>query len=299
MNKKGKFQNILQGAIDHKNTLQGSIKERIVIVEELKQLIPPLTKEEHVQLEENIIAEGCREAIILWNNQEEYILIDGHNRYGICKKHKIDFKIEIKDFENIEAVKDWMINNQLGKRNVTEKTKSYLRGTQYTLEKQKDSFKGNQYTKGGSGQPDHQQKTHERLAELFKVSPKTIQRDEKFAMAVNRISGENIEIKNKILNRDLQMPASQITEYGLQGSEKLIEALRDAILKGQPFVPPIEEEQEAIALETVTKPKIVIEKDSIDFQKKAIIKSIKKISTEQDIEEIISHLEVLRSKLKE
>lgn len=158
MNKKGKFQNILQGAIEHKNTLQGSIKERIVIVEALKQLIPPLTKEEYTQLEENILAEGCREAIILWNNQEEYVLIDGHNRYGICKKHKLDFKIEIKDFEDIEAVKDWMINNQLGKRNVTEKTKSYLRGTQYTLEKQKDAFKGNQYTKSAGGQSDHQQK---------------------------------------------------------------------------------------------------------------------------------------------
>ena len=33
---------------------------------ELKALIPPLSPAEYAQLEENILAQGCREPIILW-----------------------------------------------------------------------------------------------------------------------------------------------------------------------------------------------------------------------------------------
>ena len=47
---------------------------------EFKDLIRPLRRKEYLQLEENILDEGCRDPIIIWN---DYI-IDGHNRYSIC-----------------------------------------------------------------------------------------------------------------------------------------------------------------------------------------------------------------------
>ena len=55
----------------------------IVVNEELKAYIEPLTPEEHDALERSILAEGCRDALVLWGN----VLVDGHNRYGICQKH--------------------------------------------------------------------------------------------------------------------------------------------------------------------------------------------------------------------
>lgn len=85
------------------------------IDEEFKNLIPKLTNEEFRQLEENIIAEGCREPIITWNN----IIIDGHNRYQICNKHNINFKINNKEFKDREEVKMWIIKNQFGRRNLS------------------------------------------------------------------------------------------------------------------------------------------------------------------------------------
>ena len=91
-------------------------EKQMQIKEEFKKLIPPLSVEEKRQLESNIIADGCREPLVLWVD----ILIDGHNRYEICVRLNIEFKTISKDFENESAVKLWMIDNQRGRRNLTD-----------------------------------------------------------------------------------------------------------------------------------------------------------------------------------
>ncbi len=92
------------------------IMQELRIDSELKKLIPPLTLEEYKQLEENIIAEGCRDALVVWGG----VIVDGHNRYEICKKNGIEFKKMDKQFESMDAVKVWIINNQKGRRNLTD-----------------------------------------------------------------------------------------------------------------------------------------------------------------------------------
>ena len=84
------------------------------IKQEFKDLIPPLTKEEFKQLENNCMSEGIREKILTWNG----FIIDGHNRYEIATRWDLDFETESKHFDNEEAVKEWMILNQLGRRNL-------------------------------------------------------------------------------------------------------------------------------------------------------------------------------------
>jgi len=39
----------------------------IQINDNFKKLIPPLTESEYAELEQSILAEGCREALITWN----------------------------------------------------------------------------------------------------------------------------------------------------------------------------------------------------------------------------------------
>jgi len=77
-------------------------------------LIPPISKEEYGLLEQSILHEGCRDAIVAWND----CILDGHNRYEICQKHNIGFKTLEKEFDNENEVKFWIINNQLGRRNL-------------------------------------------------------------------------------------------------------------------------------------------------------------------------------------
>lgn len=96
--------------------------KQIKIKEEFKQLIPPLTSEEYKQLEANCIEEGIREKILVWN---EYI-IDGHNRYEIAQNNNLEFKTESKSFNSEDEVKEWMILNQFGRRNLSNYQRSVL-----------------------------------------------------------------------------------------------------------------------------------------------------------------------------
>ena len=89
---------------------------KILIDDEFKNLIPPLTDEEYKGLEDSIVKEGCRDALILWGNT----LIDGHNRYEICTKHNIPFKTIQKDFKSRDEVLLWMMKNQLARRNLND-----------------------------------------------------------------------------------------------------------------------------------------------------------------------------------
>nr|WP_297354434.1 plasmid replication/partition related protein [uncultured Caldimonas sp.] len=89
----------------------------IVVNEELKAYIDPLTPDEYEALERSILAEGCRDALVLWGN----VLVDGHNRYGICRKHGLPFQtVQNTRFQSIEDVHLWMIDQHLGRRSISD-----------------------------------------------------------------------------------------------------------------------------------------------------------------------------------
>ena len=89
----------------------------ITVNEELKAYIDPLTPDEHAALERSILAEGCRDALVLWGD----VLVDGHNRYGICQKHSLPFQtVQNTHFQSMEDVHLWMIDQHLGRRSVSD-----------------------------------------------------------------------------------------------------------------------------------------------------------------------------------
>ena len=94
----------------------------IQIKDEFKKLIPALTAEEFKQLEQNCLDEGIREKIITWNE----FIIDGHNRYEIATRWSLEYETESKRFKDENEVKEWMINNQFGRRNLSNYQKSVL-----------------------------------------------------------------------------------------------------------------------------------------------------------------------------
>jgi hypothetical protein len=93
----------------------------LVVNEELKAYIDPLTADEHDALERSILAEGCRDALVLWGD----MLVDGHNRYGICRQHGLPFQtVQSTRFQSMEDVHLWMIDQHLGRRSLSD----YQRG---------------------------------------------------------------------------------------------------------------------------------------------------------------------------
>jgi len=91
---------------------------------EFKALIRSLTGAEYSALEASIVAEGCRDALVIWRGYG--IIVDGHNRYDICQKHGIAFRVEERDFPDRQAVKVWILKNQLARRNLTDGERAEL-----------------------------------------------------------------------------------------------------------------------------------------------------------------------------
>ena len=183
--------------------------EDIVIDPQFLTLIPPLSQDEKQQLERNLIEYGCRDALVVWNN----ILLDGHNRFELCKKHKIDFKLHRIDLPDRNAAHDWIIMNQLGRRNLSDDWMSNLRGKIYCSRKEgRGGNHGNQYTHNkvgvsnlaigqngtkpnstsmamGQESPSKSEakNTAEEIGKEFGVAGRTIKRDGKYANAIDQL----------------------------------------------------------------------------------------------------------------
>ena len=89
----------------------------ITIDPEFKALIPPLLPEERKGLEESILKEGCRDALVVWKGHD--ILVDGHNRYEICTAHGKPFETVEMEFASRDDAMVWIIDNQFSRRNLT------------------------------------------------------------------------------------------------------------------------------------------------------------------------------------
>ena len=124
-----------------------NIKKNIIILDELQNLIPPLLDSEFAALRENLQKHGCKDPLKVWqtNNyvlnregdvqETVYVLVDGHNRFQLCNELQIPFNIQVDNFESMKDVRDFMIDFQLSRRNITPQQASYLRGLRYNTEK--------------------------------------------------------------------------------------------------------------------------------------------------------------------
>ena len=146
---------------------------------EFRDLIPPLNEEELKLLEASIVADGCESPLIVWNG----VIVDGHNRYAICRKREISFSTQEKNFSSRDDTMLWMLRNQLGRRNLNPYQRSELAlRTEPLL---REAAKKKQATSTGGHDPQlletsrkAEQKIHtnKELASLAGVSDNTIRK---------------------------------------------------------------------------------------------------------------------------
>jgi ParB-like chromosome segregation protein Spo0J len=179
---------------------------------ELEKWIIPLTVDEFEQLTKSVLEDGCREPLVVWG----HTLVDGHNRFRICTKHGVEFKTVQKDFESVDAAKDWMVRNQLGRRNVTPEQRDYLIGKIYKESKCQGQRNDLTYR-----QNDEKLKTSQQIADQFNVSSRTVERAERFADALDTVA-ENCgeQIKNSVLNRRHHVTKSNIMKMSKLPADK-------------------------------------------------------------------------------
>lgn len=176
----------------------------LTIDEEFEDLLPVLTPEELEKLEKSILQYGMLDPIKIWEEPDtgEWIIIDGHNRYKILKKNSIkwhywqDYKI-MTELETREDVKQWMLEQQLGRRNLTETERYEI------VQKFKDFFqrkaKENQ-SSGGKGLTNLSKvNTRKEMAKATGVSEGTYNKLDKI------MQSDNEEIKQKVREKELSI----------------------------------------------------------------------------------------------
>jgi N6-adenosine-specific RNA methylase IME4 len=214
--------------------------EVVAIDERFRTLLLPLSPEERSQLEQNILQYGCLDPIKLYLAEDgpEYddespigVVIDGHNRLEICYQHGLPVEtVVVDDLEEWEDAYDWIIDNQLGRRNVTPEQTSYLRGKRYLRERA--SHGGERVS---SGQNVHLPKTAEAIAEVYSVNEKTIRRDADYATAVDalaEVAGE--DFRTEVLSGDGKLTKQDVVALAEMEPEKagdIIERVRSGEAK--------------------------------------------------------------------
>jgi hypothetical protein len=166
---------------------------------ELRSLLPPQTDDERRRLTEKIETEGCSPgSVVVAKIGGERILIDGHNTVEICRDKGLPL-CEPREiaFADKDAAKAWIVNNQLARRNLSDKQRSYFLGMKFNTSKK---------TQGGNRKQDVSNRhcdglTAGKVAAEHGVSVRTVERAGAFAEAVDTIAeSEGDDAKAAILN---------------------------------------------------------------------------------------------------
>jgi hypothetical protein len=240
---------------------------KLQIDPEFQALCPPLTPDEEEQLEANILADGCREPLVVWAGEDRrrvcprcqatgheqvleeqraapvanavwqlnaqvawtcprcgyterqpWTILDGHHRYRICQRHALDFSIaEVSRVSTREEAVNWIIDNQLGRRNLNEAQQAYLRGKRYNLHKRKradEPIPVQRGPQGKSGDASNLWVTADELADQYGVSPDTIRTDGRFAAALDLMGQHDPKVRAEVLSGQSDLTKSEVIAAG-------------------------------------------------------------------------------------
>jgi transposase-like protein len=230
----------------------------ITINEDLRAYIDPLTEDEFAALERSLLSEGCRDALVLWGD----LLVDGHNRYSICRKHGISFNtIQNDTFQSMDDVHLWMIDNHLGRRSVSD----FQRGVLALRKKEIVAARMVQAQAGAdaSAQPEAEPPwTRESVARAARVSSATLGQIEKIRKtAAPELVGA---VKSGVISINAaaavaSLPSEQQRAAVAGGKKELRQAarqVREARLplkpKPEPAVPPSDATPDQIEIHRLT-----------------------------------------------
>jgi ribosomal protein S27AE len=297
----------------------------MIIDPEIKALIPALKPDERAKLRESIKNEGCRDPLVLWTvpleetwcrhcyqettfssapdhwdddyarwqcdkcgavpYQTEIILLDGHNRYEICKELDIEYDIRFLEFPDKDQAMLWILKNQLGRRNLSDIQFELAIARQYELEKKVEGAPiGNV---NASKQPDQNDQvnspgeTRARIAQEHNISPAKVQRSVDLGEAVKAVQEIAPDVAQKIESGEIKAPKKDIRTIGKvlqkgtpEQKEQIVSELKDNFQKAaaiandisirakSPEPEPLTDEQKAAldqyVHEIATKPKVPV-----------------------------------------
>ncbi len=198
--------------------------KKIQIDEELKDLLPRLSEDDSNSLTQSLIENGFDQKfgrIKVWfpeDNDGTGYIVDGHNRYKICRKNDIelsDYCFEPVYFDSKEEVIKWMLENQLARRNlqtiqriaIAEKYRSIF---EKQAKERQSEYHGNQYDKKREvpqnfvevqNRKKQDNETNAKLAKMADVNRET------YRQAKRVLDSDNEEVKRRVLSGKISISA--------------------------------------------------------------------------------------------
>ncbi len=138
------------------------------------------------------------------------------------------YKIIAKDFKDRAEARQWIILNQLGRRNLTQEKFAYMLGKLYE-EKKRNVIENLKSSKAPKPQSEVLGNTAKSIADEYKIGHATVERAATFSKAVD-ILAKNLgeEVKTKILNRDIDVTRQevvQLAQLNPRGQETVFQKL--------------------------------------------------------------------------
>lgn len=195
------------------------------IDQEFQNKIPPLTQAEFDLLEQRILRDGTvKMPLVIWKSEK--ILVDGHNRWKIIQKHpEIPYTVEEHDFVDKWQAFEWMYENQLGQRNLSDENQTYCWGKLYEARKHthgaEPGGRGNQYVKVVSIQNENlpKQRISEQLADELHIGKGTVLRAAEYAKGIDTIRDQSPELADAILKGETKATKEDVRKVGMANEE--------------------------------------------------------------------------------
>ena len=160
---------------------------QLKIDETIRRVLMPLRDDERALLEQSVLAEGIRDPLVVWRRGDELILLDGHHRYELATQHGLDFSVVEMEFDAETDAVQWVLRNQLARRNLTDEQRTLLLGRYYNMLKLAPHRPSTEKVVKFTTFSGHQA-TARQLGETFGVSEKTVRNAAEFAQAVDALA---------------------------------------------------------------------------------------------------------------
>lgn len=241
--------------------------EDLLVLPEIHHRLFPLRPEERAALEERLLTEGIRDPLVVWPRDGRRILIDGHQRYEIARRHGLSFRVVEKHFADLEDALEWVDRNQLARRNLTDEQRAILIARLYEREKKaphrpREKRPQNEGVFSPSGRPGtlapapavsppsaphpdgagtagspSAEKTTGRnataraIAAEFGISPATVWRAAQFKMAVERLEAVSAQAAARVLRGEVQDARTHLPLVAR--NREILQAVADRIAQGE------------------------------------------------------------------
>ena len=177
----------------------------LVILPEIKARLFPLREEELRELERSVLEEGIRDPLVVWRKDGQLVLVDGHHRYELAKKHGLSFQIVEREFSDLNEVLVWIDRNQLGRRNLTDEQRAFIIHRLYGSVKLAPHRPTEEEKKGEKFSPfSGHHATAEAIAHMIGVSYRTVQNAHRFGKVVEALQQVSPEAARIVLSGEVR-----------------------------------------------------------------------------------------------